>query len=199
MSVTVLADALGGLESYFQRAPEIATTSARIAINSTLDRSGMKRLRTAITDEIRFPVGYVDNTKLFVSERARDDKLEAKVTGRQRPTSLARFVQGSPMLSKAGVKVAVKQDGQVKDMDRAFLVSLNNGASLGLAIRLKDGEILQNKRERPTAQLANNLYLLYGPSVDQVFRTVADEQAPAILEDVQTEFLRQFDRLSNEA
>ena len=44
--------------------------------------------------------------------------------------------------------------------------------------------------------LSNNVYLLYGPSVDQVFRSVADDKTPKILSDVTAEFLRQFARLS---
>jgi hypothetical protein len=39
--------------------------------------------------------------------------------------------------------------------------------------------------------------LLYGPSVDQVFRTVAVDISPPLLDNLQSEFLRQFQRLFN--
>ena len=78
-------------------------------------------------------------------------------------------------------------------MDQAFLVRLKNN-NIGLAVRLKPGEVLQNSEK--AVRLDNNVYLLYGPSVDQVFRSVADDKTPKILSDVTAEFLRQFARLS---
>jgi hypothetical protein len=41
--------------------------------------------------------------------------------------------------------------------------------------------------------------LLYGPSVDQVFRTVAVDISQPLLVHLENEFLRQFIRLQNDA
>jgi hypothetical protein len=46
-------------------------------------------------------------------------------------------------------------------------------------------------------KLADNVYLLYGPSVDQVFRLVADDRADDLAEMVENQFYRQFARLTN--
>ena len=85
--------------------------------------------------------------------------------------------------------------GRTKTLRKAFLVNLRNG-NVGLAVRLKQGETLQNKTYGKPVMLGKNLYLLYGPSVDQVFRTVADDSLPMLGEEVSKEFFRNFARLS---
>lgn len=82
-------------------------------------------------------------------------------------------------------------------MDRAFLVRLRgapDGFNTGLAVRLRPGESL--RASRAARRLDNNVYLLYGPSVDQIFRSVAVEQSEPVLLDLEIEFRRQFIRLS---
>ncbi|NBC28841.1 MAG: hypothetical protein GVY29_02490, partial [Spirochaetes bacterium] len=119
-----------------------------------------------------------------------------------RNTSLARFAVGTPNIGQAGVAVKV-QPGRVRMMKRAFLIKLPQGTSpitdtkfnLGLAIRLKPGEALSNKKT--ARRVANGLYVLYGPSVDQVFRAVdgsgvASDIIPDLQDDLQAEFLRQL-------
>jgi hypothetical protein len=43
--------------------------------------------------------------------------------------------------------------------------------------------------------LAPNVYLLYAPSVDQVFKSAADTETPDVLDMMAVEFFRQFARL----
>ena len=119
-----------------------------------------------------------------------------------RNTSLARFVRGSPKVGKQGVYVAVSP-GKARFMKRAFLIKLPQGSNpitdtqhnLALAMRLKRGETLQNKST--ARRIASGLYVLYGPSVDQVFRNredtgVAIDLIPELEDDLQAEFLRQL-------
>lgn len=61
--------------------------------------------------------------------------------------------------------------------------------NMGLAIRLKPGESLRNKTGKLT-RLAPNVYLLYGPSVDQVFRTISSEMTDEVADYLQQEFSR---------
>jgi hypothetical protein len=85
-------------------------------------------------------------------------------------------------------------------LGRAFFINLNSG-NIGLGIRLKNGETLTNTTgakiitKGPLAGVA----LLYGPSVDQVFRSVAVDISPPLLDALSIEFLRQFDRLFRDA
>ena len=81
-------------------------------------------------------------------------------------------------------------------MKRAFLIKLNKGGgqtdtqfNAGLAIRLRPGEKIQNKVRQ--VQLSKNLYLLYGPSVQQVF---LDNQGSGVAEDMKGEVLDQLER-----
>lgn len=207
MSATIIAEGLAEAAVYFQRLPDIAAQSARMAINDTAGGKGLKILRLAIYKQIEFPAGYVNTDRLYVSKKATNADLEARVTARMRPTSLARFAPGqTPAGTRGkGVRVSV-QPGSSRTMKSAFLVRLRAGATLndenfniGLAVRLKPGERIFNKRAQSGVQLGHNLYLLYGPSVDQVFREVAEDQSPEILSEVETEFLRQFARLSDAA
>ena len=66
--------------------------------------------------------------------------------------------------------------------------------NLGVAIRLKPGEVVHNKKVMQ--RISGNLYLLFGPSISQVFSTVREDISPETLDFAETEFLRQLDRLS---
>lgn len=207
MSVTITADALPRLADYLERSPARAREAARLSINDVAGGSGLKLLRDAVQDEAAFPARYVDKSKLYLARKAYNNRLEAVIAARTRPTSLARFaVPGQTPLStrrEKGVRVQVHH-GATRRMSSAFLVRLRAGNqvsdeayNLGLAIRLKPGERIINKRQQSAVQLDHNLYLLYGPSVDQVFREIASEQSPAILDKVESEFYRQFVRLGD--
>lgn len=177
--------------------------AARRAINDTA-RSGRTRAAKRIRREVAFPAQYVTpaQKRLHVSQLAKGRNLEAKITAQARNTSLARFAVGTPQVGKTGVAVQVAP-GRVRMMKRAFLIKLPQGTSpitdtkfnLGLAIRLKPGETLTNKRT--ARRVANGLYVLYGPSVDQVFRAVdgsgvATDIIPDLQSELQAEFLRQL-------
>lgn len=191
----IFADSLKGLEKFFEEMPAKASTAARMAINDVAAGRGLAILRAKVQADINFPAGYLNNT-LAVTKKANDNDLTAVIQGRDRPTSLARFAPGQTPENtrKAGVRVMVKP-GQSKLLQKAFLIHLRNG-NIGLALRLKPGEVLHNKREVDAAvKIGNGLYLLYGPSVDQVFKWTATDSRAEIASMVAAEFLRQFARL----
>jgi hypothetical protein len=203
MSVRIEAVGLRDKAKQFQFMPEIATKAAQIALNETAQKKGMKLLRTAVESEINFPQGYVNSERLFVKRRAYNDNLEVVLAARQRATSLARFVQGPIDLKNRTGGVSVRVKGRVARIGKAFPIKLRAGsaairdkANIGIALRLKEGEQVRNKRIMSGVQLDHTLYLLYGPSVDQVFRDVADEQTGQFLDLVEREFDRQFVRLT---
>lgn len=173
---------------------DILTAAAR-AINRTSDRARTAAAR-AIREQVAFPGSYLNPSegRLNVTSYATREKLEAVVTARTRPTMLARFAQGGA-IGKAGVTVEVAP-GFAKFMKKAFLIRLPAGrkgdvdtkSNLGLAIRLKPNEVIHNKRVMQ--RLKGNLYLLYGPSVSQVFSTVREDIAPEISDTLGDEFIR---------
>lgn len=155
-----------------------------------------------IRDQVNLPARYLSEQekRFYVSKQASRNSLEAKITARGRSTSLAQFVSGGAKVGKSGVYVEVKP-GRARFMKRAFLLKLPQGSSpitdtkfnLGLAIRLRPGETIQNKLQ--ARRVEKGLYVLYGPSVSQVFRAndgdgVANEIGPRTADRLADEFLR---------
>ena len=195
MSAFIQVSALGDLKRYFEDLPDIAEQAAALAINETASREGLTLIRKDMRDQVNFPSGYLEGDRLRVTRKASRGALEAVIRGRDRATSLARFAKGqTPANTKGrGVRVQVK-NGRVQVLRKAFLMPLRNG-NTGLAVRLKAGESMKNSGA--SVAIGKNLYLLYGPSVDQVFRGVADDRSADLMDMVSRKFLRQFARLSN--
>ncbi len=206
MSARISTVSLEDLSAYLESRPEVARTAARIAINDVTARTAIPTFRKAIEAEVNFPAGYVDKERLGQTQKATDANLTAIITARFRPTSLARFAPGQSFEGArrtGGVNVRVKRGGGAKRLKGAFFVRLRSGGdtqdgfNVGLAIRLKPGEALRGRKKGGSSvQLAPNLYLLYGPSVDQVFRDVSVTESPKVAESLTREFTRQWVRLN---
>ena len=176
-----LADKVPGqVRKAAMRAVNRATTKGRTA-------SGR-----AIRNHANLPAGYLTGAtgRLELSKPASQSSLERDITGRRRPTSLAQYVSGG---SKArGVRVTVKP-GSAKYIKRGFVMKLRSGASesnnLGLAIRTDGGAPAGSFKAK---KINDNLWLVYGLSVDTLFRRVIDEVSPGIADDMEAEFWRQL-------
>lgn len=194
MSALIVATGLKEMSRFFEALPDIAEEAAVLAINDTVQREGLTLIKKDMRDQVNFPAGYLEGDRLKPTRFAGRGKLEAVIRGRDRPTSLARFAEGqTPANTRGqGVRVRVKR-GQTEVLRKAFLVNLRNG-NIGLAVRVKGGESLRNTES--AVRLADNLWLLYGPSVDQVLQGVAVDRADEIIDIVGQKFLRQFGRLS---
>lgn len=200
----MIIDAIGLQDTlkFFQQLPQVASRAAVLSINQTTQRTGIQAARKAMLAEVAFPAGYLTPPRFDVTKLATENSLSASIQGRFTPTSLARFsTQRARFIrtgrrGRGGVTVRVSP-GRSTTLNRAFLINLRNG-NLGLAIRLKPGETLAHTHGAKllTSGPLRGLALLYGPSVDQVFRTVAADITPDLLAALQTEFLRQFVRLS---
>ncbi len=201
MSVSIIADALNDVERYFEALPELATEAAFLAVNDSA-RDTVPAARRRIYSQVNFPKGYLTAERLGIKRKANRNVLEAVIAGRDRATSLARFAPGATRLERGQatrqIIVQVKHGKRVvlngpRSTAKAFIVNLKNG-NTGLAVRLPKGQTIQNSEK--AVRLDNNVYLLYGPSVDQVFRGVSSDLAPDITEMVSQNFFRQFARLS---
>lgn len=192
----VVVEGLEGLKD-IENLPDNIVRAARQAINKTLTRTRTRSARE-IRKQVAFPANYLSgqNGRLAVTGRPQGRQLRGEITGRHRPTSLARFAKGTPETTRrrGGTPVTVKP-GSPQFMQKAFLIRLRAGAAgidtqhnLGLAIRLKPGESVRNKRIQ--AKKWGGLYLLYGPSIDQVFDDVAEDEVPFIEDFMQSEFFR---------
>lgn len=197
--IKVIADGFESFRDYLKNFPDRAKTAMRIALNDVSSGEGLKLLRSEIDEDINYPKGYLNrDDRLYQRRKALNDRLETIITGRDRPTSLARFAKAAG----DGLKVQVKRRGGGILLKRAFFVRLRAGATLtndnfnmGLALRVNPGEQVKGKYKHASAQIFPNVFLLYGPSVGQVLTPIADENADTVADMVIDEFYRQFDRL----
>lgn len=191
-----MANSILDAVEYFQRLPGEADKASQLAINQVASRGAMKLARNDILDQVNFPKDYLSGDRLRVTKRARQGDLEAIIGARKRATSLARFAAASTVIGsrgRVGVKVKVKK--QTTHLKAAWLVRLRNG-NVGVAVRLKPGQKINNKNGSTRWLVPGSVALLYGPSVDQVFRDTSENIATPVGRLLRTEFLRQFTRLS---
>lgn len=212
MKITILSEGLSNLSKFLEKLPEKASEAARISINSVARGRGRKLLIDRMMSEVSFPTAYIDQDRLFFKKPATNSDLTAVIEARQRPTSLARFASGGAIGQRGGaITVRVKKSGGGRAFNtkpggaQAFLVRLRRGRALtedrfnvGLAVRLPEGQSLTGRYSGNTAEIFPNVFLLYGPSVEQVFRGVASDLSDDIGALVETEFYRQFDRLTED-
>ena len=188
------------LADYFERLPDISARALSMSMNRVGAGTGLNMFRATMYSEVNFPSGYINKDRLSVTKMARPDDLSLKVTGRDDATSLARFMTGK---TKSGLKVKVAKNGGA-ELKGAFLVNLRNN-NRGLAVRVSKGQTaLRNSTgAKPltrgrTSPSESRVFLLYAPSVDQVFRGVAYDKGDEYLTMMETEFFRQFKRLAND-
>ena len=143
--------------------------------------------RESILDQIAFPAGYLDLPgRYLISRKAVLRDPQASIVARDRPTALSRFVTSAPApLKKGPVRVRVSRKGSGGTLRGAFITPLKGG-NKGVAIRVKRGEGIRG-RDRDIAGLQafredehGTTYLLYGPSVNQVFFDVVEDIEPNV-------------------
>ncbi len=204
MTWVIQTTGLPGFKDFVEQFPKRTRQAARMALNAAAARAVVLGKRE-IVKQVRLTASYVSGRdtsgkrRLDVTRKASDASLVAIVEGRGRATQLARFAIG-PMDNKGrkGVKVRVAQKGGGGRIRQAFWVTLKRGQSgegnRGLAVRSTEG--LNLRRLRATAGKASSgFHVLYGPSVDQVFREVRKEIQPAVLDYAAKEFHRHLARL----
>lgn len=207
--MTVYIDALGikNYALYLEQFPEITMRAASMALNQTTERKGLKLAREEMVQQVAFPPGYLAPPRFKVSKKASPASLLASITGAFTPTPLARFAGAQRArfvtarthgrnVARPKIQVQVRP-GHVVTLPRAFLLTLRNG-NIGLGIRLRPGETLLHSigAKIIVGGPLNGVALLYGPSVDQVFRTVAADISGPLVVELESEFLRQFIRMT---
>lgn len=181
---------------YFERFPTVTRRAMSRALNDTARDHVLRLGRAQIYAEVAFPRGYLDD-RLWISRYSAEQTLEVRVSGRDRPTSLARFTRPGTPLAKKGRQApnlgitATVTPGQPKFFASGFLVGLNHG-NVGFALRLRVGETVRSVDRYQPIQLWPGVFLLYGPSVNQMWESVSGDIAPEVTSKLEDEFLRQF-------
>lgn len=193
MSIKIETVGLDNFVSRFKRQPGVVDKAAQLAVNDAA-RFGETIAARQMMDEVEFTRGYLKGERFGVRKFASKGNLEATLSGRDRGTSLARFRKSAVRFGRqAGVRVKVSARHAAERLNSAFFIRLNND-NLGLAVRVKAGTQLRNSRG--AVALGGDVYLLYGPSVNQVFQGVAADVVDDIGDKAQKEFDRQYLRLS---
>lgn len=198
MTLVISLQGARDLEAKFKLLPELATQAARIAINDAAAEA-VRVARRQIYREVAFPAGYLEREdRLSVGRAATNQVLEAVVKGRDRPTSLARFVPEGTQVGRGkdrSITITVAP-GRPKISVKGNLQIRNFGDNRLLILKLKPGQRPSKAyRPRPIFGPNSGMWILYGPSVDQIFKGVADDIAPAITQHAIDEFDRVFTAL----
>ena len=209
--VTINTSGLKGLQKYLQTAPEEASKAMVTSINAAA-RFAFAESSRQMRAEVNFSQEYIGSAeagnRLKITLYATKEAPEARLRADPRPVSLARFaVNRSAFNSRNGIDVEVHK-GKRTHLPTGFLIKLAQGNrtiddtsfNIGLAVRLKPGQTLDKRvMVQYRAQIRagrtktdEGLYLLYGPSVDQVFNETREKVTPAVLAFLEREFLRQF-------
>ena len=148
----------------------------------------------AIRKSVKLKAAYLNAPGRFVLTKANPKKFSAEITAQDRATRLATY-GAKQLTAKAGPRamgdplrgiargrkaagVSVNVSGTRKKMAEAFMVPLKNGNGMGVFVRTGPGK--------------NDIKHLYGPSVNQVFRTLMPEITKTTASDLQDAFLTQL-------
>lgn len=185
-------------EARLKQAPAITSRAASITINSAARRGRTAAINEA-KQQVNLKVGYLRGPNgINVTKTANKNDLTAVIGGRRRPVLLSRFVTGWATRGgvRRGARVRVKKGGSTRLLSRSFALNLKGG-NVGLVVRTNGEKPAGAYKPLPLTKGQSNLWLLYGPSTDQIFSTIRDDIAPGIQDFSATEFTRQFDRLFN--
>jgi len=185
-----------GIQSFARfaaRFEDTAKQAASIAINDVArqERTLAKRQMQAA---INVPSSTFEGKNFAVAQFANPNNLEAVLSAARRPLNLSRFITSrTPKVGpkgRKGIEVSVKRGGSKRVLEGAFLIPGPSGG-VGLAIRSKTP--LRNSRA--ARQIRPGLYILSGPSVNQMFGRIAPTRERPAAGTLEREFLRQFERL----
>lgn len=189
------------LSTFYGQFPKRMDRAASMAVNEAA-RFGRAEAAREIRRQVNFPARYLNdgaNGRLKIGRKATPALPEAQIVARHRPTSLRQFVTGISRRSKY-VSVRVKPGSAAQKIPGAFVAKLHAGTEAGgnegLAIRLKPGATFRGgKGIKLREDKHGSTWLMYGPSVNQVFNTVREDVAPAIIKRLDDELTRQVKRL----
>lgn len=160
--------------------PGVERAVARAVRDTT--NFAFKDAKKEMQKQVAWPKGYLNEQRFSKSVHGRGSAVQGKISARFRATSLARFATSrSSLFSGKGPKARARElsvtvkPGRTKVVQRGFLMKLRNG-NIGLAVALLPGQRETGRYEWKTKD-GRTIRMLYGPSVDQVFRSVSKEDS----------------------
>jgi len=192
--LVVAGKGIDALDRYIARLGDGANKAAVMAVNDTADWA-RTRIKRQMQAEVTLAESAFSNRQFYVSRRANTADLQAILTASRQPYSLSRFKVGDVGFgpSAGPVKVRIKAGGSTVNLKRAFYVRAPNGA-VGIAVRSK--QPLDNSRGARRIK-GTDVYVLFGPSPDQLMRRLAPASVPDVENYLNREFSRQIVRVIN--
>ena len=191
--IVVSSTGIRGLEDAIRRQPEIARKAAQFAVNDTIEWSRV-RIKAGILQQVAVPADSITPARFGITRRAKPNALEAALSASNQGLGLIRFVT-SPRVARAkSPTVRIKPGGAAVKMERAFLIPTPKApGSFALAVRAPGGLAKSRAARRIPG---SDVYILSGPSPNQLLANIAPTLLPAIQTRLQQEYARQFERLS---
>jgi hypothetical protein len=188
--IAVSTKGLERLDDDVRRFGDKANLAAQLAINDTLAWS-RTRLKVQMKAQINLTESAFSGKHFFISQYARRGSLQGVLSAGTQGYSLSRFSVEKPRVGVKGVSVQVA-GGAVRKINRGFFIRAPNGA-LGLAIRSKAQPT--GSRGAKESRKHKGLWILFGPSPDQLMRRLAPDSLPDVGRHVGAEYARQLNRL----
>lgn len=196
--IRISSTGIKGLAEFVARTPEVAREAAKLAVGDTAEW-GRNLAKREMKAAVNLPEDALAARRFRIAQRPTNAHPEAVLSADNNPLGLSRFVVGQKAKGTPHPKVRILVGGATKSFsspDRkgtySFLIPTPGGADgVGLAVRTK--RPLQ--KSQAARKIGPDLYLLSGPSVNQMFGQMIPALVPRIEAKMQTEFARQYERL----
>lgn len=196
--IRISSAGIQGLASFVARTPEVAAEAAKLAVGDAAEW-GRNLSKREMASAVNLPADALAGRRFRISQRPTTANPEAVISADNNPLGLSRFVVSQKARGAAHPKVRILVGGATKSFSDpdikgsySFLIPTPGGADgVGLALRTK--EPLRNSQA--ARKIGRDLYLLSGPSVNQMFGQLMPTIVPRVEAKLQTEFARQYERL----
>lgn len=196
--IRISSAGIQGLAEFVARTPEVAAEAAKLAVGDAAEW-GRNLSKREMVSAVNLPADALAGRRFRISQRPTTANPEAVISADNNPLGLSRFVVSQKARGAAHPKVRILVGGATKSFSDpdikgsySFLIPTPGGADgVGLALRTK--EPLRNSQA--ARKIGRDLYLLSGPSVNQMFGQLMPTIVPRVEAKLQTEFARQYERL----
>lgn len=196
--IRISSAGIQGLATFVARTPEVAAEAAKLAVGDAAEW-GRNLSKREMVSTVNLPADALAGRRFRISQRPTTQNPEAVISADNNPLGLSRFVVSQKDKGSAHPKVRILVGGATKSFSDpgtkgsySFLIPTPGGANgVGLALRTK-GPLRNSQAAR---KIGRDLYLLSGPSVNQMFGQLMPTIVPRVEAKLQTEFARQYERL----
>ena len=196
--IRISSAGIQGLATFVARTPEVAAEAAKLAVGDAAEW-GRNLSKREMVSAVNLPADALAGRRFRISQRPTTANPEAVISADNNPLGLSRFVVSQKARGAAHPKVRILVGGATKSFSDpdikgsySFLIPTPGGADgVGLALRTK----APLRNSRAARKIGRDLYLLSGPSVNQMFGQLMPTIVPRVEAKLQTEFARQYERL----